>query len=93
MIVFLYTNGSKMPFSVFPFLYRAGQSLPWLGIQPYIRAHIFQVPAPGNAYVTPLRFKLGGRPVLSAHLDVETAGSPSENGWKFEPRRVLKPFL
>jgi NAD(P) transhydrogenase subunit alpha len=26
-------------------------------------------------YATPLRFKLGGRPVLSAHLNVETAGS------------------
>ena len=26
-------------------------------------------------YITPLRFKLGGRPVLSAHLNVETAGS------------------
>jgi hypothetical protein len=33
------------------------------------------VPAPGNIYVTPLRFNLGGRPVLSAHLNVETAGS------------------
>ena len=33
------------------------------------------VPAPGNIYVTPLRFKLGDRPVLSAHLNVETAGS------------------
>jgi hypothetical protein len=40
-----------------------------------------QVPAPANMYVTPLRFKLGGRPMLSAHLNVETARSerkPSE---------------
>jgi hypothetical protein len=41
---------------------------------------------------TPLRFKLGGRHVLSAHLNVETAGS-ERNGQKFEPRRVSKPFL
>jgi hypothetical protein len=33
------------------------------------------VPAPGNIYVTPLRFKLSGRPILSAHLNVETARS------------------
>ena len=33
------------------------------------------VPAPGNIYVTPLRFKLGGRHVLSARFNVETAGS------------------
>ena len=33
------------------------------------------VPAPVNVYVMPLRFKLGGRPVLSAYLHVETAGS------------------
>ena len=33
------------------------------------------VPAPGNIYATPLRFKLGGRPVLSARFNVETAGS------------------
>ena len=33
------------------------------------------VPAPGNVYATPLRFKLSGRPILSAHLNVETAGS------------------
>ena len=33
------------------------------------------VPAPGNIYVTPLRFKLGGHPVLSARFNVETAGS------------------
>jgi hypothetical protein len=33
------------------------------------------VPTPGNIYVTPLTFKLGGRPVLSAHLNVKTAGS------------------
>jgi hypothetical protein len=32
-------------------------------------------PAPGNIYVTPLRFKLGGRPVLSTRFNVETAGS------------------
>jgi hypothetical protein len=37
------------------------------------------LPAPENTYDTPLRFKLGGRPVLSAHLNVETAG--------FEPKR------
>jgi hypothetical protein len=34
------------------------------------------VPAPGNIYViTPLRFKLGGHPVLNARFNVETAGS------------------
>jgi hypothetical protein len=33
------------------------------------------VPAPGNIHVMPLRFKLGGRPVLSARLNVETARS------------------
>ena len=33
------------------------------------------IPAPGNIYVTPLRFKLGGRHVLSARFNVETAGS------------------
>jgi hypothetical protein len=33
------------------------------------------VPAPGNIYVTPLRFKLGGHPFLSARFNVETAGS------------------
>jgi hypothetical protein len=34
------------------------------------------VPAPANIYVImPLRFKLSGRPVLSTHLNVETAGS------------------
>ena len=33
------------------------------------------VPAPGNIYGTPLRFKLSGRPVLSAHFNVETARS------------------
>eukprot|EP01046_Picozoa_sp_COSAG06_P086695 COSAG06_NODE_33263_length_492_cov_7.506361_1_plen_47_part_10 len=32
------------------------------------------VPTPGKRYVTPLRFELGGRPILSAHLNVETAG-------------------
>jgi hypothetical protein len=32
------------------------------------------VPAPGNIYCAmPLRFKLGGRPILSARLNVETA--------------------
>jgi hypothetical protein len=36
---------------------------------------VLAMPAPGNKYVTPLRFELGGRPVLSAHLNVETAGS------------------
>jgi hypothetical protein len=49
------------------------------------------VPAPGNIYATPLRFKLGGRPVLSARFNVETAGS-ERNGWKFEPRRVETVF-
>ena len=36
-----------------------------------------RVPAPGNTYiyVTPARFKLGGRPVLSARFNIETAGS------------------
>ena len=33
------------------------------------------VPAPGNEYATPLRYKLGGRPVLSARFNVETARS------------------
>ena len=33
------------------------------------------VPAPWNTYAMPLRFKLGGRPVLSARLNVETARS------------------
>jgi hypothetical protein len=33
------------------------------------------VPAPANIYVMPLRFKLGGRPVLSARFNVETARS------------------
>ena len=33
------------------------------------------LPAPGNIYVTPLRFKLSGHPVLSARFNVETAGS------------------
>ena len=33
------------------------------------------VPAPGNIYATPLRFKLSGHPVLSARFNVETAGS------------------
>ena len=33
------------------------------------------VPAPGKIYVTPLRLRLGGRRVLSAHLNVETAPS------------------
>jgi hypothetical protein len=33
-----------------------------------------QVPAaPGNRYAMPLRFKLGGRPILSGRLNVETA--------------------
>ena len=32
------------------------------------------LPAAGNIYATPLRFKLSGRPILSAHLNVETAG-------------------
>jgi len=50
------------------------------------------VRAPGNLYVTPLRFKLRGRRVLSARLNVETAGS-DENGQKFELGRVSKPFL
>jgi hypothetical protein len=49
------------------------------------------VRAPGNLYVTPLRFKLGGRPVLSARLNVETAGS-DETAQKFELGRVSKPF-
>jgi hypothetical protein len=35
----------------------------------------FAVPAPGNIYATPLRFKLGGHPILSARFNVETAGS------------------
>jgi hypothetical protein len=34
-----------------------------------------RLPAPGNIYATPLRFKLGGRPVLSAGFNVKTAGS------------------
>jgi hypothetical protein len=38
------------------------------------RRHV-GVPAPANIYVMPLRFKLGGRLVLSAHLNVETARS------------------
>jgi hypothetical protein len=33
------------------------------------------VPAPGNVYVARLRFKLGGRPVLSARFNIETARS------------------
>eukprot|EP01046_Picozoa_sp_COSAG06_P040454 COSAG06_NODE_4898_length_3874_cov_26.346755_4_plen_79_part_00 len=33
------------------------------------------LPAPGNIYATPLRFKLSGHPVLSARFNVETAGS------------------
>jgi hypothetical protein len=33
------------------------------------------VPAPGNIYATPLRFKLGGRRIMSARFNVETAGS------------------
>ena len=39
------------------------------------------VPTPGNTYtyiymyVTPLRSRLGGHPVLSAHLNVKTAGT------------------
>ena len=37
------------------------------------------LPAAGNIYATPLRFKLSGRPILSAHLNVETAG--------FKPKR------
>eukprot|EP01046_Picozoa_sp_COSAG06_P071704 COSAG06_NODE_20633_length_787_cov_1.216570_1_plen_146_part_10 len=44
----------------------------------YLHAGL-SVPAPGNIYVTPLRLKLGGRPILSARLSVETAG--------FEPKR------
>jgi hypothetical protein len=51
------------------------------------------VPAPGNICSRPLRFKLGGRPVLSARLNVEKRLDPNENGRKFEPRRVLKPFF
>jgi hypothetical protein len=47
------------------------------------------LPAPRNIHATPLRFKLDGRPVLSAHLNVETAGS-DENGLEFELRRVSK---
>ena len=50
------------------------------------------VRAPGNLYVTPLRFKLRGRRVLSARLNVETAGS-DETAQKFELGRVSKPFL
>jgi hypothetical protein len=38
-------------------------------------AWTYAIPAPGNIYVTPLRFKLGGRRVLSARFNVETAGS------------------
>jgi hypothetical protein len=34
-----------------------------------------RVPAPVNIYVTPLRFKLGGRRIMSARFNVETAGS------------------
>ena len=47
-----------------------------------------EVPAPGNIqyYATPLRFKLGGRRVLSARFNVET-------GREIEPRRVSKPLL
>jgi hypothetical protein len=36
---------------------------------------VSEVPAPGNIYATPLRFKLGGHPVPSARFNVETAGS------------------
>ena len=36
---------------------------------------VSRVPAPGNIYATPLRFKLSGHPVLSARFNVETAGS------------------
>ena len=42
----------------------------WAGLLGWI------VPAPGNIRaIAPLRFKLSGRPVLSAGLNVETAGS------------------
>jgi hypothetical protein len=44
------------------------------------------------SYVMALRFKLGGRPVLSAHLNVETARF-KRNGRKFMPRRVSKLLL
>jgi|EP01046_Picozoa_sp_COSAG06_P049132 hypothetical protein len=40
--------------------------------KPWFKTYL---PAPGNVYVKPLRFKLGGRPVLSARLNVETARS------------------
>jgi hypothetical protein len=41
----------------------------------YITSGHYNVSAPGNIYVTPLRFELGGRPVLSARFNVETAAS------------------
>ena len=52
---------------------------------------VLGLPAPVNIYVTPLRFKLGGRPILRAHLNVETAGS--ENGRKFELRCLETVFV
>eukprot|EP01046_Picozoa_sp_COSAG06_P053286 COSAG06_NODE_9175_length_1967_cov_5.091481_2_plen_78_part_00 len=50
------------------------------------------VAAPGNIYATPLRFKLGGHPVLSARFNVETAGSERTQP-EIELRRVSKLFL
>ena len=35
---------------------------------------VLGLPAPVNIYVTPLRFKLGGRPILSAHYERRIAG-------------------
>jgi hypothetical protein len=45
-----------------------------------------------NVYAIPPRLILGGRPVLSAHLNVETTRS-ERNRPNVEPRRVLKPFV
>ena len=47
----------------------------WIRTGAARRAAGHAVPTPANIYAMPLRFKLGGRPILSTHLNVETARS------------------
>jgi hypothetical protein len=39
-------------------------------VEERMLARLGDIPAPANRYVTPLRFKLGGRPVLSGNLNL-----------------------